>query len=420
MGRFSITRMAAARDVNVHTGRYRTLLAQGTFYTTGLQLSNVAVVLPFICAQQGIIWAAGLLYPAYGLGKIVGNSTSPFILERSRHLKHLVISAAALTIAALVVCNAIAAVLGMEIATVFLLTSAATGFANGLSNVALSDVLSIKLTEIRRGDLILNQAATGALVAVASTLLLGHVLHQRDPVSSHVTLLWLGAVALVVAAITALFVGPVHVHTPQATRRIRDVYLEGIAVVRTHRWFRAYAATQLLFVPIALGATFYSLHAAQLHGDKPGSLHVLVISAGIGLIIGSFLWRRVHRSRLGVRGMLLLSASVGCTAAVICISAQWLHDWPGIWMHGLVILLATVANQAILAASISWINIHAADQHRPTLIGMTAVLVAVETSLLGAVLGGIAEQATAVWPVAILLVLNLIAVVAALRAPTRA
>jgi hypothetical protein len=145
----------------------------------------------------------------------------------------------------------------------------------------------------------------------------------------------------------------------------------------------------------------------------------MVIAAGLGLVIGAFLWRRVHRSRMGVRGMLVISSSLGCTAAAICIAAQWLHDWAGIGAHGVVILLATVANQAILAASIAWINIHAEDQHRATLLGLMAVLVAAETVILGAFLGRIAQQATAIWPVVILLLLNVAAVVAARLAPTR-
>jgi MFS family permease len=418
MGKFKLS-MTAPRDVNVHAGRYRTLLTQGTFYTTGLQLSNAAVVLPFICAQQGIFWAGGLLYPVYSVGLILGNSVSPFVLERSRHLKHLVLAATALAIAALVVCNAIVAVLGVGIATVFLATSAAIGIANGLSKVAVSDVLSIKLTEIRRSDLILNQAAAGALLAVASTLLLVPVLDRRDPISTHLHLLWVGAAALAIAAIAALLVGPIHSHAPHKARRMRDLYRDGITVARTHGWYRGYLATQLLFVPIGLGATFYSLHAAHRHGNTAGSLHVLVIAAGIGMVIGAFLWRRVHRSRHGVRGMLVLSASVGCAAAAICITTQWLHEWSGVWAHGVVILLATVANQAILAASIAWINLHAADQDRATLIALTAGLVAIETTLLGAILGGIAQQVAAIWPVAILLSLNLLAVVSALRAPAR-
>ena len=411
--------MTSPPDVGSHTPRYRILLTQSTFYTTGTQLSNVSVVLPYICAQQGIFWAAGLMYPAYSFGTIIGNSMSPYVLERSRHLKHLVLAVTALAMAALVVCNAVVADLGVGIATVFLATSTAIGIANGLSKVAFSDVVSIKLCEIHRSDLVLIQAAAGAMLAVASTLLLVPMLDRNNPVSDHANLLWLGAGALSVAAIAAVMVGPVHAQAPHKPRRIRDVYREGIAIARTHRWFRGYAVTQLAFVPISLGATFYSLHSATKHGDQPGSLHVLVIAVGLGMVIGSQLWRKVHRSRSGVRGMLVLSAAVGCAAAGICITAQFLNDWTGLWAHGVVILLATVANQAILAASISWINLHTEDQHRATLLSLTAVLVAVESALVGVVLGVIAQQVNAIWPVAILLALNVFAVASSLRAPAR-
>jgi MFS family permease len=419
MGGFCNYRMAATGEVNVHAGRYGILLTQGTFYTTGLQFSNVSVVLPFICAEQGIFWAAGLLYPAYSIGAIFGNSMSPFILERSRHHKHLVVSAAALTMATLILCNAIVAVTGVGIATVFLVTSLAIGVANGLSKVAFSDVLSSKLTEIRRGDLVLNQGAAGAVVAIASTLVLVPMIDRQDPFTSHVDLLWLGAAGLAAAGITAVFVGPVHPRSARTVRRLRDTYRDGLVVARTHHWFRRYVATQLTFVPIGLGSTFYSLHAAQQHANKPGSLHVLVIATSVGLIVGAFLWRVVYRSRFGVRGMLFISALLGSTAAAICISAEAFDDWSQVWVHGVVILFATVANQAILTAAISWVNLYAADHHRATLLGFGAVLVAVETALLGALLGALAQKTSAVWPVTIVLLLTLVAAVVAARAPTR-
>jgi uncharacterized membrane protein YfcA len=84
-----------------------------------------------------------------------------------------------------------------------------------------------------------------------------------------------------------------------------------------------------------------------------------------------------------------------------------------------VILLATVANQAIFTAAISWVNVYAADHHRATLLAFGAILVAVETSLLGAILGTIAQNTSAVWPVTIVLLLNLVAALVASRAPTR-
>jgi hypothetical protein len=281
-------------------------------------------------------------------------------------------------------------------------------------------VISSKLPELRRGDLVLNQGAVAALVAIASTLMLVPAIDRGDPGASHGDLLWLGAAGMTAAAIVAVFVGPVHSQSARVARRIRDTYRDGMVVARTHHWFRRYAATQLMFVPISLGSTFYSLHAAQQHGNKPGSLHILVIFMSVGLIVGSFLWRIVYRSRFGVRGMLLISALVGSSAAVICILAEALDAWSQVWVHGIVIFLATVANQAILAASISWINVYAAEHQRATLIGFGAVLVAIETSLLGAVLGGIAEKTSAIWPVMIVLLLNLAAAAAALRAPTRA
>ena len=37
------------------------LLSQGTFYNAGMQLSNGSVVLPFICAHQGLTVVAALL-----------------------------------------------------------------------------------------------------------------------------------------------------------------------------------------------------------------------------------------------------------------------------------------------------------------------------------------------------------------------
>ncbi|MBO0680501.1 MFS transporter [Mycolicibacterium sp. S2-37] len=359
-----------------------------------------------------------MLYPAYSVGTIIGNALSPFIVERSRHKKHLVVAGAAAALAILILCNAIAARTEVLVAAVFLVTSWATGVTNAVSKVSASEVLSGKVGELRRSDLILTQSAAGALIAIALTL--GLVpLTGGDPVAGHVDLLWLGAAAMAAAAVAAVFVGPVHLKSARAARRIHETYREGMVVVRTHQWFRRYAITQLLFVPIALGTTFYSLHAAEQHGDEAGSLHVLVIFTSVGLVTGSVLWRLVYRVA-GARGMLLVSALLSSTAAAMCILAQVFAFWSQLWVHGVVYLLTTVANQAIFAAAIAWVNVFAADHHRATLFAFGSMAVAIESVLLGAILGGIAEKASAIWPVSIVLALNVIAVGAALRAPGRA
>ena len=78
------------RRVAFGTSRYPSLLAFGTTYSVGAQMAGVSVVLPFLLAQKGIFWAAGLLYP-------------PSVLDRSRR-NHLLLNqkaaGAVLTVAA--------------------------------------------------------------------------------------------------------------------------------------------------------------------------------------------------------------------------------------------------------------------------------------------------------------------------------
>ena len=390
---------------------YRTLLTQGTLYTTGTQLANVSVVLPFICAQQGYFWAAGLLYPAYSIGIVIGNSLSPYVLQRARHLKHLVIATTTGLMATLVAISAFSAWTRLFIAGIFLSVSLATGVVAGISKVAYSEVVSSKLEDHRRSDLVLTQGAIGAIGAIATTLMLLPFLAERDPDHSRLDVLWLGASGLVAAAIAALFIGPVEASADQRVT-FADTYRDGMRAAKSESWFRRYALIQLVFVPVSLGTSFYSIHASVNHSDTAGSLHVLVISSSVGMVVGSLFWRFVSRT-LGVRGMLINSALLGTAAAAICVVMEYRDDLNHIWIYGIVFILATMANQAIFSAGLAWVGAFAADHNRATLIGFGSLLIAVESSILGAALGAVAQNAAVVGPILTLLVLNVGAGVAA-------
>ena len=101
-------RRGGARTVALGASRYHVLLAFGASYSVGAQMASVSVVLPFLLAQKGIFWAAGLLYPTFSIGFIAGNALSPLVVERSRRRQNVVIAAAAATIAALTSCIAVA------------------------------------------------------------------------------------------------------------------------------------------------------------------------------------------------------------------------------------------------------------------------------------------------------------------------
>lgn len=115
---------ALPAEISAHTNPFPRLPSQGAFYTAGMQFSNGAVVLPFICAHTGLTWLAALLFPAYGLGSIVGNSMSPAVLRRVGQMRHLLLAAMAASAAALILCDAMIRWNGMLAAAVFLLTSA--------------------------------------------------------------------------------------------------------------------------------------------------------------------------------------------------------------------------------------------------------------------------------------------------------
>ena len=398
--------------------RYHVLLAFGASYSVGAQLASVSVVLPFLLAQKGIFWAAGLLYPTFSIGFIAGNALSPLVVERSRRHQNVVIATAAATIAVLTSCIAVADLRDVLVAPVFLLASLVIGCAMGMANNAYAEIISRMLDRRRRNHLLLNQEAVGAVLTVAATLLILPLVSGRDPVETRIDVLWLGATAMVAACAAATIVGPTTSGALRPPTRFVDDYREGVTVVRTRSWYRLFLATQIVFVPISLSMTFFSLRAAMAHADKAGSLHVLVISSAAGLLAGSFLWRRVF-SRCGVRGMLVMSGTISSAAALVCLANEVIPDREQLWVHSVVFFLATLANAAIGAATVSWISAFATEDRRAMLISFAAALAAVVSAVLGAVLGTIAQATVAPWPVMIVLALAVLATTVAIRAPDR-
>jgi MFS family permease len=195
---------------------------------------------------------------------------------------------------------------------------------------------------------------------------------------------------------------------------LRETYRDGVRTVWSQPWFRRYAAIQLLFVPVSLGASFYSIHASVNHSHTAGSLHLLVISSSIGMVLGALFWRFVSRW-LGVRGMLVNSALLGTVAAALCVLMEFRDDLNHIWLYGIVFIMATMANQAVFSAGLAWIGTYAADHHRATLLSFGAVLISAESSVIGAILGAVAENAAVVGPIMVLLVLNIVAGIGAAR-----
>jgi hypothetical protein len=110
---------------------------------------------------------------------------------------------------------------------------------------------------------------------------------------------------------------------------------------------------------------------------------------------------------------------ISSAAAIVCLANEVIPDREQLWVHGVVFFLATLANAAIGAATVSWISAFATEDRRAMLISLAAALAAVVSAVLGAVLGTIAQATVAPWPVVIVLALAVLATTVAIRAPDR-
>lgn len=412
--------MTAAPTVESALARpFKRLLAQGSFYSTALQLSNVSAVLPFLCAQLGSVWIAALLYPLFCIGIIAGYCAAPFLLGRARHLKNLVFAGGAVAMAIFISCTALAVQRGIWINAVFMVSSAALGITKGISDGAHTEVVTARLTISGRTRLILSEYSVSTIVVAGATLFLLPAIVPREGNGMRVTLLWCATGCMLAAAIAALLVGPTAAHSRFPVSRIREMFTQGMQAVRTQHWFRRYVGTQLLLVPVTLGITFYSLHASAQAGHGNGRISVLVVGSSLGLLIGSWLWRVVDRAA-GVRGMLVGSSTLAVMAAMVSLVAVASHSWSNAIVNGLVFLMAAAADQAVYTSSVAWVGMFAPEQERPMLMGFGRALVAAAASVAGVVLGGMARRPDAIWPIIVVLGLSAIALNAALRAPSRA
>ncbi len=276
-------RTSLAHGVSAQTNPFWRLLSQGTIHTAAMQLSNGAVVLPFIAAHHGLTWAAAMLFPAYSIGSIAGHSMSPAALQRAGEMQHLLLALSAAISAALIVCDAVVPWTGVFAALVFVPVSAGGGVVVAVSRVAYLDLISSRLSAVRRGELLLVKGAIGSVMATVVALLLVPVLAHGSKLAYHRDLLWLGAVGLAASGVAALFIGPVRSISVRTRMSMRDTYRQGFAVARSEPWFRRYVITSLLFAPVSMGTTFYALRTAH----QGGGLHVLVIVSSIGFVLGS-------------------------------------------------------------------------------------------------------------------------------------
>lgn len=188
----------------------------------------------------------------------------------------------------------------------------------------------------------------------------------------------------------------------------------GWTAIRTNGWYRRYLLVQVLFGSVVLGSSFHSIRVAAVPGDQPDEVVAVVLFVCVGLLGGIALWNRV-RERFGLVGLFVGSALVSIAAAVLSIAFDLAGAWPNVVAIGLVIALVSIANQSVFTAGQLWIARDAEPGLRTSLISFGQLVINAGLVGMGLALGLIAQDHDAVWPVMIVLLLNLTAAYSATR-----
>jgi MFS family permease len=394
------------------------LLANGTLYEGAIQLTSVSTVLPFLCVELGgpdVI--ASLIVPVFTLGSLAGNFMASRILTWTTSAMVLLTSIA-LGQAVPILANAanIAFAPSATAAYALLLTAATIGVVTGSSAVLYPLTTSALLPPDRRGQLYLRQVGYAAVLLTIITGLSVAFASDDSPGLDNAELLWIGVVVMLLAAVFGAALRGSAVMSRTRPSGIRAILADGMRLVRGHRWLRRYLLTQGCFMAITLGPMFYAILISETLGPDNGRLDSLLVFLGVGLFLGMLFWTRI-RSRYGPRGMYMGSAAFAVLAALIGTVATALNMVANVWVFGSIVLLAAVAHLTIYTASMDWIFSRTDEDDNVSVLAFTQLFMSSIVVVFGLAFGLMASRGPAVWPVAVLLVVAVIALAAATRIP---
>lgn len=392
----------------------RLIIAQSGFYSAALQLGNVSIVLPFVVAElDAELWIAALIFPAFTAGGAIGNVVAPPAVAAvpRRHRLFIIVSC----LAVLAGVNALCATIGKgSVAGILLVVNVTLiGVVSAISFVAFADLVAAMPSGTARARILLTEVGVGAALTAVVAATLSFVPDQH-PLSRNIHLLWTAAGAMAISAAICRALPHRIVPRVHAAPGLHKLVYVGWTAIRTNGWYRRYLLVQVLFGSVVLGSSFHSIRVAAVPGDQPDEVVAVVLFVCVGLLGGIALWNRV-RERFGLVGLFVGSALVSIAAAVLSIAFDLAGAWPNVVAIGLVIALVSIANQSVFTAGQLWIARDAEPGLRTSLISFGQLVINAGLVGMGLALGLIAQDHDAVWPVMIVLLLNLTAAYSATR-----
>ena len=379
-------------------------------------LTAAAVVLPFICvAFGGSAFAAALIFPTYIAANLLGVVVAPRVLGLRSVKRSL-----ALILALIATVFAITGVGILLVSPVWLnallVVAAVVGLLSGVASIAVVEVMSASLASSEKATLSVVQSTGGAVLTLVITVVLGLFFLDPNGRDAHIALLWVGITAMVIASLALLRI------RPTGSGRARENDPVGILTAlrarpdRKYPWVREFLITQVLFLSIALGTSFYSVHGATLHGQKSDALHYIVAVTAIGSLLFTALWT-LSRHKATIRGLLLTAAALGVCAAVAALVADYSGAEALPILSGVVIVFAAAGGAATSSTRSTWMYLNLGQENDTEVIIFCQVVLGVTATGVGLVFSVLARL-DAVAPAWVMLVLSGYALIHARRGPS--
>ena len=401
---------------------YAVLLGQGVSNSAANELTSVKLVLPFLYTSVGApVFFAGLLVPLYTVAKIAVQIVVAPIVSAARSNKKFMILAGLATASALVLISlTVDVVRAAWLVPIFLFAALAIGAANGLGSLAFQNLIGRVLPSESRSRLLFTQSSLAGIFTVIVALGSELILQPGTSTAAHQELIWLGISLFVISALLILAVREPEMPQPTGSRGARESsrrhvaeLTESFRIALALPWFHRFLIARSLFLSIELAMPFYSIHAATFHGNSVSGLNAFVIASSIGLVVGGLLWPRIGKG--SVYTILALAAGTACLGGLLAIAIEFRLVSQAIYLYAIVFVLISLGAQGIKNGRNLYLIGMATDQERPYCIAVANVSIGVIAIAFGAVLGALASFRGVGWPIFVLIALNILAAIYALK-----
>ncbi len=389
----------------------------------GGQLVNPRLVLPFLYLALGApTFLAGLLLPLVTGARLIAEIfVSPFINKATRaklavYVPNLM-TGLVLAVVALFATNLPVTM----VVLLFLLTAITMGFCQGITSLGTSQIYGLSVPNTKRNRMVFAQATVSGLLAIVVVWVTKDLLVSDQPIQRHIVVMWCGVLAMIIAGIS--FVGvkifedeqsqaPEERAKPKPISELTTGFKTGMA----HPWFRKFVFARLLFVSVELAMPFYTIHAATYHIGTKNSLSYFVIAASAGMVVGSILWGRLSE-RCGVKPVMWMGCMTSALSAILALVFAWSGLAHNVWLYAFVIFLLSLGGNGVVYGRYLFVIECSTSLERPYLVAFGDVSAGLVGVAFAAILGAVAHHSDPIVPIAVLVVLNLAAMLFAFYLP---